>query len=99
MASNPTPVKNDFRFDYKKYKTKAIDVSMLDKLMEDCISAGTSRWASIVMGIKIVLFFAYLWARKTLIDQQMMIEKQNYEMDRVNQNETDIGNDDLDKGL
>lgn len=99
MAFNIGPVVNDFRFDYKKYKSKSINVSMLDKLMDDCINAGTSRWASIVMACKITLFFAYLWARKTLIDQQMMIEKQDYEQGRVNQNETDIGADDLDKGL
>lgn len=91
-----TEVKKDFRFDYKKNKSKAINVEMLDKLMEDCISAGTSRWASIVMAVKIVLFFCYLWARKSLIDEQFMIEKQEYEQGRTNQNENDIGNDNLD---
>lgn len=88
--------KKDFRFNHKKYKSKAINVSMLDKLMEDCISAGTSRWASIVMGCKIILFFCYLWARKSLIDTEFMIAKQEYEQDSTNNNEDDIGGDDLD---
>jgi len=85
-----------FNFDYKKHKSKKINTEMLDKLMDDIISAGTSQWASIVAGIKIVVFFAYLWARKRIIDEEFLIAKQDYEQSRGNSNSNDINSDDLD---
>jgi len=86
----------DLRFDHKKYKSKAIDYQMLDDLMKDCIAAGTSRWASIVMGLKIIVFGVYLIARKILIDQEFEIAKQEYQQDQINTNRDDINQDELD---
>lgn len=87
---------SEFRFDHRKYKSKAIKLSMLDALMESIISAGTSQWASIVAGIKILIFGVYLWARKQLIDEEFKIAKQEYEQGRANDNADDILNDDMD---
>jgi len=89
-----------FVFNYSKYKTKKIDLKMLDDLMETVIAPGTSKFATIVAAIKILLFFAYLWARKRLIDEQFLIEQQqNYEQGRVNENDDVLDNDDLDTSV
>ena len=88
--------KKEFTFDYSKYKSKKVDLKMIDDLMETTIASGTSRFASIVSGIKILLFFAYLWARKRLIEEEFLIQRQNYEQGRVNENDDVLDNDDLD---
>lgn len=88
--------KKDFRFDHKKYKSKSVNVGMIDSLMNDFISVGTSKIAAIFIGLKICLFFFYLWARKSLIDTEFMIAKQEYEQGRTNSNEDSISQDELD---
>lgn len=86
----------DFRFDHRKNKTKAINVKMLDALMEDCIAAGTSKWASIVMACKIVLFACYIFARRSLLKEEFMVAQQEYQQGSVNENQEDIDDDELD---
>lgn len=85
-----------FVFNYQKYKSKKISIVKLDNLMDQVINAGTSRWASIVAGIKVILFFAYLWARRSMIDEEFQIAKQNYERNRAVENSDIIFEDDLD---
>ena len=88
--------KKEFQFNYSKYKTKKIDIKMLDNLMGSIVDAGTSKIAMIFAGIKIFLFFAYLAARKSLINEQFQIEKQEYEQNRGSQNDDILDGDDLD---
>ena len=88
--------KTKFTFNYSKYKSRKIDLKMIDDMMTIVISSGTSRFATIVAGVKIILFFAYLRARKSLIDEQFLIEKQDYEQNRSNETGDIINNDNLD---
>ena len=90
------PDTNPFRFDYKKYKTKSINVDTLDKIFEVVISPSVSMLDKIFKGIQLALVTWYLLARKSLIEQQLEIEKQEYETGRTNTNIDDINRDDLD---
>ena len=88
--------KKDFRFNHRKYKSKKISLKLLDDTIDVVIGSGTSTLATIIAAIKVIIFFAYLWARKRIIDEQFLIEKQEYETGRINNNQDDINNDDLD---
>lgn len=88
--------KKDFRFNHRKYKSKKVSLKMIDDLMDIVISSGTSKVQTIIAAIKIVIFFAYLWVRKMLIDEQFKIEKQEYEQGRVGTNIDDLSSDDMD---
>lgn len=88
--------KEEFRFDHRQWKSKKVDIDKLDAVMDVVLDSGTSTWGSIVAGIKVLIFFAYLWARKRLIDEEFMIRKQQYEQGRVNDNRDDLSQDDLD---
>lgn len=89
--------KKEFTFNYSKYKSKKVNLKMVDDLMETTIASGTSKFAAIVAGVKILLFFAYLWARKRLIEEEFLIQKQNYEQNQVNETDDILDNDDLDE--
>lgn len=87
---------SDFRFDYKKHRSKNIDPKMLDDLMEIVLISGTSYIASIIAGTKVIIFFVYVIARKKIIDNLLLIKKQEYEQKRVQSNTSDIGEDEFD---
>lgn len=90
------PDTKDFRFDYKKYKTKSISIDTLDKIFEVVVTPSTTMVDKIFKGIQLALVTWYLLARKSLIEQQLEIEKQEYETGRTNTNIDDINKDDLD---
>lgn len=90
------PDTKTFRFDYKKYKTKSISIDTLDKIFEVVITPSTGTVDKIFKGIQLALVTWYLLARKSLIEQQLEIEKQEYETGRTNTNIDDINRDDLD---
>lgn len=85
-----------FQFDHRKYKSRKIDLETLDKLFDQVVNSGTNRFAALVAGLKIAIFFAYLWARKRIIDEEFLIAKQEYEQNRTNTNSGTISDDDLD---
>lgn len=87
---------SDFRFDHKKYKSRKITIERLDKVFDSFIEPSTGTFSSFVAGLKIIVFFTYLWARKRMIDEEMFIAKQDYEQGRTNSNSSDINQDDLD---
>ena len=89
-------MKKEFAFDYSKYKKKKINIKMLDDLRETTIASGTSKFAKIMAMVKIIIFFAYLWGRKRLIDEEFTLQRQAYEQRRINENGEVLAGDDLD---
>lgn len=87
--------KTEWKPDYKLYKSRKVSIEMLDKLMDN-VASSKSVIERVASGLKIFLFFGYLWARKRLIDEDLLIKKQEYEQKRNQQNESDIESDDLD---
>ncbi len=73
---------NEFKWDYKAHKSKHINVDLLDAIMEEVATSKTT-WGKVIAGIKIFIFFAYLWARKRLIDEKFMMEKQDFEQQTI----------------
>lgn len=90
------PEKNEFRFDYKRFEPKVITVEKLDQAFESFLAPTTTLWAQIILLVKIVMFSLYLWTRRGLVNNEMLIEKQEYERQRNQSQRTDIEEDDLD---
>lgn len=86
---------NNAQFDHKKYRTRKIDLDMLDKQMDAVLDSGVGKIGAIIAMCKIIVFFAYLWARKKLVDEQMLMHKQDYQLQNTSQNIEDL-KDELD---
>ena len=81
-----------FTYDYTKAQTPGISVSQLDMLANSIFSASpVTGWPGMVWaGIKLVVAVAYVWARAKMIEQQMLLEKQQYEVAHTNANQSEI---------
>jgi hypothetical protein len=85
----------DFRYDYTKYRSRAITVEKLDQLAEFVFAdTGTSTISMIFTGIKLALALAYLSARTIMIDKEQAIARQIYEIER--DGKLDPDKDDMD---
>ena len=89
-------IKAPFVFNYKKYETTAVTMQELDDLVLVLKSPATGNFQYIAKGIFLILMLAYIFIRKSLIEEKMHIAKQEYETGRTNSNADQIGNDDLD---
>lgn len=92
-----TETKADFRFDYAKYKTKSISIEKLDLAFDKVFAPDTSTIGKYLGIVWIIVTFAYIWIRRGLIDEQERLEKQEYEIRRVNQSSGTLETDDLDQ--
>lgn len=88
--------KKVFIFNYKKHKNNNLKVEDLDNAFASIFTPTTSRTAAIISAIKIIIFFAYLAARKHLIEEQEKIERQEYEIERQKEISDVLNNDNLD---
>ena len=93
---NEVETKEEFRFDYKRYEPKGLTVEKLDTAFESFLAPATTLFAQIFILIKLTAFALYLWTRRGLVNDQMFIEKQEYERKRVQSQRGDIAQDDLD---
>lgn len=82
----------DFKFDYTRYKTPGITIEQLDSMAAAFFNPnGTTGWVTIIWAaIKLIVALAYIWARFKLVDTQLEIEKQQYEVARANSNKTEV---------
>jgi len=83
-------------WDYKKNTTPLVSVADTDRLISVVLSAGTTWAQTIIAAVQLILFLAYVWLRKSLMDEQMMLARQDYEQARVNRNRDELARDDLD---
>lgn len=88
--------KEEFRFDYKRFEPKGITVEKLDQAFESFMAPTVTLWSQIILLIKIVAFSLYLWTRRGLVNNEMLIEKQEYERKRNQSQRGDLEEDDLD---
>lgn len=86
----------DFRFDYKKRQSKHLTIEKLDAAFDSFAAPATNTLSQIMWAIRLTAFAAYCWTRWRLIDEEMLIEKQEYEMRRTQSNSGDLTQDDLD---
>lgn len=92
-----TEKKQDFRFDYKKYESKQLTVQKLDQYFEAMLAPAASSFGQIMALVKMGVFALYLWSRMKLINEQELIQKQEYERERTQGQRGDIEEDDLDQ--
>jgi hypothetical protein len=85
-----------FYFNYRKYQSRKIDLAKLDALIDTVLSGGTNKIAAIIAAIQVLLFVAYVWIRKSIIDEKIKLAKQDYELGRINENDDILDDDNLD---
>ena len=87
------------RFDYSKYRPRGISVERLDQLASFVFEGNApSTLGAIIAAIKLAVAIAYITARKIMIDNELLIAKQQYEVDQNNRIGDDLNRDDLDHG-
>ena len=68
-------------FDYTQYQNPSVSVTFLDNAANAFVAAAGGNFLSkIWAGIVLVVACAYIWGRDKLITQQMLIQKQQYEL-------------------
>ena len=82
-----------FIYDYKQYQNRSLTVAQLDKIADVVLTSGSGYANNIIAAVKLVLVVAWLIARKILIDHEMLIAKQLYEQERINDNQGQVGED------
>lgn len=97
MATEKPKEPVEFRFDYSKFDSKQLTVEKLDKAFESFMAPATSTVGQVVLIIKLVAFSLYAWTRRGLVNDQMLIEKQEYERKRTESQLGDLAEDDLDQ--
>ena len=83
-ATNPV-----LAFDYKKYQTSGLTVKQLDDAYASIMAPTTGTVAAIIAGIKLLVFFAYLSARNKLIDNELVIAKEQLQQVIAAQHDAD----------
>jgi hypothetical protein len=94
-VATPVPIA-DFRYDYTKYRSRAISVERLDQLADFVFSdPGQGMLSAIYSALKLAFALAYITARTIMIDKEQLISKQEYEAARDGHSQPD-GTDNLD---
>lgn len=87
------PNQKPFIYDYKQHKNYTLSIAQLDAIANVITSAVGGYVNNIIASIKLVLVVAWLIARKILIDHEMLIAKQVYEQERINDNQDQVDED------
>lgn len=82
--------KKPFLYDYKQHKNYTLSISQLDQIANVILSSGGTYASNVIAAIKLILIVAWVFARKILIDHEMLIAKQIYEQERVNDNQDQV---------
>lgn len=77
------------KFDYIKYKQERLTVERLDSLMDFIMASDSSTFGKIMTVVKLVVAFAYIYTRNKLIDNELLIYKQQLEQDLPAQHDED----------
>ena len=87
----------DKRFKYYDYIVKQrASLKELNGLMDLALYSGKSKVDAIIAGVKGIVVVVVIFARAKVQDQEMELEKQGYEMDRVDKTRDTINKDPLD---
>jgi hypothetical protein len=96
---------DNFRYNYIKYRSKSISLDRLDKMMDFVMSdplVDAKTTDKIIFYVKIaftilklVCVVGYVFSRRSLVEEQMQIEKQEYEQAQGHADQGAINDDDL----
>lgn len=84
-------MKNSPQYSYSKYRSKHLTVEQLDLLIKLALVVPTSKIDAIIKASQLIVFSAAVWARRQLIEEEMLMVKEEYERKRTasNQREAD----------
>jgi hypothetical protein len=89
----PTPTPAPFVFDYTAYNNPGLTVQQLDALATAVFApTGTGTFAMIFGSIKLAVAIAYIFCRSKMIDEQLQIQKQQYENAQDDNNQNEVNN-------
>lgn len=89
MAADP-------RFKYQDITASSgLSVAQMDKLMGFVIDSGTGTWGAIIAGLKLLAIGAYVYARRSLIEDEAERLKQGYGQDQAHGNQDQVDGDNL----
>lgn len=75
--------------DYTKYKQNNLKTSDLDDMMKFITSSGSGKIGAIISGLKILVCAGYMYARSKLVENELLIDKQNMEQELNEQHHDD----------
>lgn len=67
-----------YKPNWKRLNQNNIKVAQLDDMMKYVLDSGTGTIGAIIGGIKLAVMLAYLTARRRLVLDEMLSEKQDY---------------------
>jgi ABC-type branched-subunit amino acid transport system permease subunit len=86
MATDP-----GFTPNYAQYQSKALTVDQLDKIASFVFIGGAgTTWGAMIAGIKLLVAVGYVWVRQAMVDKEIALQKQQYEVAQTNRNNNDV---------
>ena len=77
-------------YNYTKFKSSKISVETIDKLIDLAIVAPTSKFGAIFKMAQLLTVGVAIWARKNLIEEEILIERQEYQQRRSESNQSEV---------
>ena len=94
-----------FRYNYIKYRSKSVSLERLDKMMDFVMSdplVDAKTTDKIIFYVKVaytilklVCVVGYMYSRGKLVEEQMLIEKQEYEQAQGSTDQGAVQDDDM----
>lgn len=89
-----TTTSNGFTFNYTAYQSPSLSISMLDNIANSVFNpaANTNVFSRVMSIILLAGAIAYIYVRSKMVDQQMQIEKQQYEAAQNSSDQSAVNN-------
>lgn len=69
---------------------KTLSVEQIDKLVELAVIAPKDKFDAVVKGIQLLVIGVACWAKKSLLEEEMLKEKQEYQQRNARRNQTEV---------
>lgn len=96
VTSDPSGT-NPEKFDYTQYTASGLTLAQLDSFAKSFFNAPGSSWITLTLtGLRLIVALFYLYARSKIIDNALLVAKQEYQQDQGTTGQNEIGGDNLD---
>lgn len=90
-------IKEEFRFQYSKYQTSKVSIEQVNEIRKVASEPATNIITQIFLMVRILVLVGCAWLRKGIMDEEMLVQKQEYEIRRGQQGSGSLEEDDLDQ--
>ena len=87
----------DFRYKYAKKRQKVITSEMVANMIGLLLDSDKSWWKSLLNGAKLTLTLAGFILLKSIQNDELLIEKQEYEQSQGQGNQSEIDKEDMER--